>query len=78
MDRSSRAEVRNPLLALPGAVAIMALPIETRQVLRDLLLDLRRDAQARAAESWKRHKAPVACYWKCVATYCGHIARLLR
>jgi len=78
MQRSSKAEVRNPLLALPGAAAIQALPADSRAALRTLLLDLRRDAQERADKSWKSHKAPVACYWKAVAVYCGHISRILR
>jgi hypothetical protein len=46
--------------------------------LRDLLLAIRADAQARAAECWRKHKAPMACYWKAVAVYAGHAARLTR
>lgn len=29
-------------------------------------------------KSWRTHKAPMALYWKCVAVYAGHIARLCR
>jgi hypothetical protein len=56
----------------------MALPPGSRDALRQLLLDLRADAQDNAQKCWKRHKAPMAVYWKCVAVYAGHIARLLR
>lgn len=46
--------------------------------LRMLLLDLRRDASANAQKCWSAHKSPMAMYWKVVAVYAGHIARLLR
>ena len=77
-DRSLREDVRNPLMRLAAARKIQELPIESRMALKSLLLDLRRDAQARADESWRRHKAPMAAYWKAVAVYAGHTARLLR
>lgn len=76
--RSSLAAVRNPLLALPAARAVQDLPPAARDALRGLLLAVRVDAQARAAECWRRHKAPMACYWKAVSVYAGHAARLCR
>lgn len=76
-DRSSRAEVRNPLLQLPAVQQLQLLPAESQAALRAVLIDLRRDAQARATESWRRNKAPMAAYWKAVAVYAGHAARLL-
>ena len=54
------------------------LPPSARQALRAALLDLRRDAQQRAELQWRRHKAPMACYWRAVGVYAGHIARALR
>lgn len=79
MSRSNSADVRNPMLALPGVQeAINSIPPDSRLALRKVLLALRADAQAKAAKSWKTHKAPMALYWKCVAVYAGHIARLLR
>lgn len=51
---------------------------ESRKALREVLLDLRRDALRRANLQWKRHKAPMAYYWKVVGVYAGHIARELR
>ena len=76
--RSARADVRNPLLALPSAKQIAALPAEAKRALRALLLDIRRDAQARAEKCWRQHKAPMAAYWKAVAVYAGHTARIAR
>ncbi|AOW24615.1 hypothetical protein AVM11_11600 [Sphingomonas melonis TY] len=76
--RHARPEVRNPVLALPAAARLANLPPAARDELRALLLDLRRDAQVRAEECWRRHKAPMATYWKVVSVYAGHIARVLR
>lgn len=76
--RAHRADVRNPILALPAAARLAALSPSVRAELRTLLLDLRRDAQTKADDCWRRHKAPMAAYWKAVAVYAGHIARVLR
>lgn len=76
--RSSRPDVRNPLLALPAASEIACLPVEAKRALRNLLLDIRCDAQARAEKCWRQHKAPMAAYWKAVSVYAGHTARLAR
>lgn len=70
--------VRNPLLALPAAEGIKALPIESRAALRALLLDLRRDAKRRSEHCWRKNKAPMAAYWKVVGVLAGHTARLCR
>ena len=79
MNRSSTPDVRNPMLTLPGVQeAVASIPVEARAALRRILLALRADAQEKAAKSWRTHKAPMALYWKCVAVYAGHIARLLR
>ena len=78
VPRSLRPAVRNPLIELPAAREIQALPEDTRKHLRALLLDIRASAQAKAQHSWQFSKAPMAFYWKVVAVYAGHIARLLR
>jgi hypothetical protein len=75
--RSNKAEVRNPVLALPSAAKLQALDGESRAALRATLVDLRDDARARAAECWARHKAPMACYWKAVSVYANHLSRVL-
>ena len=77
-DRSNRREVRNPVLGLPAAkLALLELTLDERSRVRRVLIAIRNDARERAQESWRRHKAPMALYWKCVAVYCNHIARVL-
>lgn len=78
VPRSVRATVRNPLLALPAAADLQRLPADAKAALRALLLEIRTDARARANECWRKHKAPMAAYWKAVAVYANHTARLLR
>lgn len=73
--RSARAEVRNPVLALPGTKLISSLPAESRAALASVLDGIRLDARARAEECWRKHKAPMAAYWKAVSVYAGHIRR---
>lgn len=76
--RSVRADVRNPLLALPAMAELLALPPEQRAALRRLLRDVAIDARSRAEKCWRTHKAPMAAYWKAVSVYAGHTARALR
>jgi hypothetical protein len=77
--RSNQPEVRNPLLALPSAARAWDMPpAAARAWLLMFLQDFRRDAQQRATKSWQSHKAPQALYWKVVAVYAGHMARVLR
>ncbi|WP_231736705.1 hypothetical protein [Sphingobium sp. CCH11-B1] len=75
--RSSRAEVRNPVLGLPAARLILAMPADIRALLAVLLLDLAADSRCRARSSWDSRKAFVAAYWATVAVYAGHIARII-
>lgn len=77
-DRSLRPEIRNPLLHLPAANQIRALPLQSRQALAALLRDLSLDARERAERSWRQNKAPMAAYWKTVGVYAGHLHRLAR
>ncbi len=76
-DRSMRAEVRNPVLQLPGFAALRALDPTVRLKLVDALKSLQADARDRADKCWRTHKAPMAVYWKAVAVYAGHIARAI-
>lgn len=78
MNRSTLAQVRNPVLALPAIAGLQALPIESRQALAALLRELGADSRERAEKCWRTHKAPMAAYWKATAVYAGHIARALR
>lgn len=76
--RSLRTDVRNPVLALPSVVELKALPPEARAALAHVLGDLSDDARDRADKCWRKHKAPMAAYWKAVAVYAGHLKRALR
>lgn len=57
---------------------IKTLPPEARAALRALLLEIRADARQRAEKCWKKHKAPMAAYWKALSVYAGHTARLCK
>lgn len=78
IDRSARREVRNPVLAHPAARRLQELEPGARAMLRDLFREIAADARTRAAECWRKHKAPMAVYWKAVAVYSGHVARVLK
>lgn len=54
------------------------LPADSKKALRDALIDLQMDARKRANHSWKKHKAPMALYWKVVSVYCGHLCRSIK
>lgn len=77
-SRSNKREVRNPVLALRTATRLQQMDPDTKKVLALLFKDLALDARERAAECWRKHKAPMAAYWKAVSVYAGHIAKVLR
>lgn len=78
IDRSSRREVRNPILGLHSAkLALLELTPCERERVKTVMLAIRDDARDRAQLNWRRHKAPMALYWKAVSVYAGHIARVL-
>ena len=76
--RSSRPEVRNPLMDLPAFRQLQTLDGPSRAVLRALLIDLRDQARARGNDLWLRNKPWSGVYWRVVSVYAGHTARLLR
>lgn len=79
IERSTRIEVRNPILALPGFRAIQSrLSDEARAALADICKAIQADARLRSDKCWRTHKAPMAVYWKAVSVYAGHIARAVR
>ncbi|TIM24746.1 MAG: hypothetical protein E5Y74_00685 [Mesorhizobium sp.] len=77
-ERSSKPDVRNPVLSLPAAQRLQTLPVESRQVVADILRDLSIDARARAQRSWRQNKGPMAVYWKAVGAYATHLYRAVR
>jgi hypothetical protein len=76
--RSSRADVRNPVLRMSQVGELRKLPEPARKALANLLAAMSMDARAQADRAWKKHKAPMACYWKAVAVYAKHISRALQ
>jgi hypothetical protein len=68
----------NPLLGLPAANTLGALPDAASCALENLLMELRQDAQACSSKSWSTSKSPLASYWAEVSTFAGHCARHLR
>lgn len=77
-QRSTRADVRNPVLSLPAVSRLHALPIASREALAAVLADLAKDAGERAQKAWWTHKAPMALYWKAVSVYARHLSRAVR
>jgi hypothetical protein len=75
--RSARREVRNPVLALPSARAIMDLPAEQRRPLGILLRELAFQCDDQANEAWRKRKGIMAAYWRAVSTYAKHLARVI-
>lgn len=76
--RSNSAEVRNPVAADPEVAAILAaLTPEARQALRSCLMALSKRWRAQAEEAWRKHKPPMAAYWKANAVNARHLALAL-
>jgi hypothetical protein len=75
--RGARREVRNPVLLLPAARAILDLPIEVRRPLGLLLRQLADQANEEAKRSWARNKGIMAAYHKAVSVYAKHLARVI-
>lgn len=76
--RSTNPAVRNPLVKLPAAQRVAELPPEARAALKALLIEIRNDCRSNAAESWRKHKAPMAAYWKAQGVYANHAQRLIK
>lgn len=68
----------NPVLKLPAAQRLLALPPEQRELLAQLFTELRHDANREAENAWRRRKGPMASYWRATSTYCRHTAHALR
>lgn len=77
-DRSTRREVRNPVLGLPAMARLHALPPDARAAVEEILQDVTMDARRRAQASWLKNKGPMAAYWKAVGAYANHISNAIR
>jgi len=75
--RSARLEVRNPVLALPAAREILALPPEHRTILGILLRELSKQSDDKATTAWGARKGIMAAYWRATSTFSKHLARAL-
>ena len=68
----------NPLLELPAAQEIVALPASPeKDLLIKLLRQMRLQADMLAEQAWAKRKAPMAAYWRATATYSRHAAHVL-
>ncbi|WP_353254703.1 hypothetical protein [Burkholderia anthina] len=67
----------NPLLQLPAARDLLALPAESRRAVSSVLRALRTQANAEAEIAWSRRKGPMAAYWRAVSTYARHLAHAI-
>lgn len=77
--RSNTLAVRNPLMKLPEARALIEFldaNQELRERFRDLLKSLRVQCHSEAHRSWRKNKGPMAAYWMAARAYVGHCARL--
>lgn len=72
--RSNRADVRNPMLMLPEVQAIAELPADSQAALRKALQAISEACRARGNEAWRKHKPPMAAYWKANAVNARHLA----
>lgn len=76
---STRSQLaRNPLLTLPEMTVLQACDPIPRRALVRLLFELGRTAAEKAEQSWRKHKGPMAAYWRAVSVYARHTARALR
>lgn len=67
----------NPLLNLPAARDLLAMPAGDRRRIGAVMRELRQQANIEAEKAWKRRKGPMAAYWRAVATYARHTAHAL-
>lgn len=80
--RSSQDIVRNPLLALPSVQRLAALidqqPAEVREAFNAVLSEISGDCRERGDNAWRKHKGPMAAYWKALGVYFRHFRLALR
>lgn len=77
--RSNSAAVRNPIAADPEVCQVLKeMTPEGREILRRLLTKLSKSWRAKAEQSWKKHKPPMAAYWKQNAVNARHLALALK
>jgi len=76
--RSSRRDVRNPVLRLPATLRMIEeIPPDNRRQLGTLLRPLADQAAAEGEKCWRGGKAMMGAYWRVVAVYSRHIAHAI-
>jgi hypothetical protein len=75
--RSSRAEVRNPVLRLKATKRIFEMPRDQQEIWYDILKEMSAEARVEAERLWRKPKAPMAGYHKALAVYAGHFAKVI-
>lgn len=77
--RSSRPEVRNPLLAIPEVQAEFAsLSPEARKALENMLRAMSKVFHKKGDEAWARRKPPLASYYRANGVNARHLALAAR
>lgn len=75
--RSSRIEVRNPLLSVPGlAEEVATWSPETLTAVQRASRLCSAHWRAKGDECWRKHKPPMAAYWKAWGVNARHLALL--
>lgn len=80
MKRANRAEVRNPILALPEAqelIRLMRREPELRHVFKRLMRELKAHCRVEEERCYRQRKGPLVAYWMAGGTIVGHIANVL-
>lgn len=78
MIRSNRPDVRNPMLALPGLARFADFEPAVVEALAVLMTEYETVCRQNAETCWRRHKAPMASYWKIWAVNLRHARVALR
>ncbi|WP_137917207.1 hypothetical protein [Hydrogenophaga sp. 2FB] len=77
--RSSKPDVRNPLLAIPEVQEEFArLTPESRRALENALRALSRVFHKKGDEAWAKRKPPIAAYWRASGVNARHLALAAR
>ena len=76
MPGKNEPEIQNPMTRLPAAQKIRELPPEMRQLWKQLCKELAGQAAEKGDYNWSKRKYMNAAYWRVVAVYARHAARL--
>lgn len=77
--RSERPDVRNPLLGVPGlAEEVATWSPETLACIERAARLCSAHWRVKGDECWKRHKPPMAAYWKAWAVNARHMALICK